>query len=625
MEIFAHTRQSKRLSLLTSVVSALIAFALLMAHQYFASHQQLHHELATQAKITSANSAAALVFNDEKAARENLETLRSNPRILGAAFYLGNGTQLATEDGDKNVFPDRIDPQDLSSPSLAKAPLPIFTSLLRMEVTQDGTRVGTLLLHVSEKSLYLQLLEYGIGLILVGLISLFLASRFTARLRKTMAITEGQLEQMALYDNVTGLPNRRFFEHELRKALARIKREKENAALLLIDVDNFKKVNDLCGHHAGDEVLKMIAGRLKQSVRQDDVIARVGGDEFAAILFKVGEPENINAIANAMIATISQPFPTKPIPSHVGLSIGMTIMPSDSEDPQTLLRWSDMAMYEAKSQGKNRALFFSKDINDKIRHDLQIEAELREALQTSSGLYVAYQPQICASSKRLIGVEALIRWRNKSGQIVSPVDFIPVAEKTGLIIKIGDWMVDRACQDLAHLREQGIDLPKIAINISPYELTHGPAVVEKILATLEKHGENPDHFQLELTENALMDENGSAVLNAFREAGFSLAIDDFGAGYSSLGYLKRFQVSTLKIDRQFVQRLPHDSEDAVIIRAIIQMAKALGISIVAEGVETEAQAEFLAAHDCDILQGYLLSRPLPLQELTDFIRTRTAP
>ena len=624
MEILAHRKYSRRLTLLTTAVAALASFLLLMTYQYISGRQQLQQELHTQAAIIGANSAAALVFSDEKAAHESLATIQHNPRILNGAFYQANGTLFILASDTDAVFPKSIDP--LAPSPLSRNPgMAPFTHLLRTEVFQDGTRVGSLLLHVSYKKLYLNLLGYAFGLVFIGLVALYLARRFTVRLRRKIILTKGQLEQMALYDRVTSLPNRRFFEYELNKAIHRIKRENENAALFLIDVDDFKKVNDLCGHHTGDEVLRMIAKRLKQTVRADDVIARVGGDEFAAILFKVGSPENVRNIARKMIEAIAEPFPTQPIPSHVGLSIGMTMMPNDSNDPPTLLRWSDMAMYEAKSQGKNRAHFFSEEINRKIRSDLQIEAELRQAIKNpGSGLYVAYQPQVCAKTRKMIGVEALIRWRLEDGHFISPGEFIPVAEKTGLIVDIGAWLITRICQDLAALRQHGIELPKVAINVSPREMTRGTSMVENACLTLDDFGENVNRFQFEITENALIDENAAEVLQAFHNAGFTLAIDDFGSGYSSLGYLKRFQVSTLKIDQQFVQQLPDDSEDAAIVTAVIQMAKALGITVVAEGVETAAQAEFLTEHGCDILQGYLISRPVPTQELLAFIQAQHA-
>lgn len=618
-----HSSRSQRLRVLATGVAVFITVLLLMAYQFVSDRKQFEEELRTEAMIIGASSSAALMFDDHDAAREILTIIRLTPRILGGALYRADGRLFVTEGDLYGVFPEKISPFNPNNPvEMEKEMEPdLFSGLIREEVFQQAVPVGTLLLHVTYRSLYWRTLEYALGVVVIVGFGFLLAHRFTLTLRKRMAFTEGQLEHMALYDRVTDLPNRRYFEHELRKAIARIKRERKDGALLYFDVDDFKKVNDLCGHQAGDDVLRLIAERLKKTVRSGDVIARVGGDEFASILFGVGTPENAAVVAENMIRVIAEPFPTEPIPSHVGLSIGVTMIPMDSDDAETLLRCSDMAMYVAKSLGKNRYQFYSEDINQRIQSQLEIEVALREALKAdSAGLWVAYQPQVCARTGRLMGVEALIRWTLESGKAISPGEFIPVAENTGLIIELGKWVLTRVCRDLAELRSLGIEIPKVAINVSPRQLTRGYNIVAEICQTLVRFGERVGRFQFEVTENALMDDNGAAVLDAFRDAGFSLAIDDFGSGYSSLGYLKRFQVSALKIDQQFVQRLPDDTEDAAIVSAVIQMSKALGITIVAEGVETEAQSAFLAAHGCDILQGYLISRPIAPQQLVDFIR-----
>ena len=623
MVIKRHSSRSKRLRVLATGLAAFITVALLMAYQFVSDRKQLVEELRTEAMIIGASSSAALVFNDQAAAREILTIIRLTPRILGGALYSADGRFFVAENDAHGVFPENIEAFNPNNPAgidIADDP-GLFSGLIREEVFQDSVRVGTLLLHVTYESLYWRLLDYALGVVLIIAFGFLLAHRFTLTLRKRMAFTEGQLEHMALYDRVTDLHNRHYFEHELRKAITRIKREGKDGALLYFDVDDFKKVNDLCGHQAGDDVLRMIAERLKKTTRSGDIIGRVGGDEFAAILFGVGTPESAAVVADNMIRVIAEPFPTEPIESHVGLSIGVTMIPVDSDDSDTLLRCSDMAMYVAKSLGKNRYQFFSEEINNRIQRQLEIEAALRKALKAdSAGLWVAYQPQVCAKTGRLMGVEALMRWAQDDGKPISPADFIPVAEKTGLIIDLGKWVLKRVCRDLAELRSLGIEIPKVAINVSPRELTRGYNIVGEICQTLVSFGERVGRFQFEVTENALMDDNGADVLDAFRDAGFSLAIDDFGSGYSSLGYLKRFQVSALKIDQQFVQRLPDDAEDGAIASAVIQMSKALGITVVAEGVETEAQAAFLAEHGCDILQGYLISRPIAPQQLIEFIR-----
>ena len=625
MDIQDRSHHSRRLTLLSTGLALLIALILLLVHQYVVGRRQLLEELHTQAAIIGANSAAALVFNDEKAAREILGAIQLTPRILGAALFRVDDRLLARETKDMIDFPLHLRAQDNSGIDSQQTRFGVFSAVLREDIRTDGAKIGTLLLGVDLTSLYWRLLEYVLGVIVIALIALALSHRFTARLRMRVANTEARLEQLALYDPVTGLANRRLFEQELKKTVASIGRNTPGAALLFIDIDDFKKVNDSCGHEVGDQVLRMIGERLRSVVRATDTVARIGGDEFAAILYNIGDPENTAKVARAMITAIDEPFPTHPTPSYVGLSIGLALLPVDGDDPVSLLRRADMAMYAAKSQGKNRFHFFSEAIDARVRGDLQIEADLRQALgKPDSGLWVAYQPQFCTLTKALVGVEALARWRREDGSELSPGEFIPVAEKSGLINELGNWVLARVCQDLAVMRAAGVDLPKVAVNVSPRQLTRGAGMVEKFCRTLSDYGEPIERFEFELTESALMDENGAVVIDAFRAAGFSLAIDDFGTGYSSLGYLKRLQVGKLKIDQRFIRELPDNADDAAIVSAVIKMAWALNIKVVAEGVETEAQAMFLQAHGCDFLQGYLLGRPMPPAALVTYLRGRPA-
>jgi EAL domain-containing protein (putative c-di-GMP-specific phosphodiesterase class I) len=280
-----------------------------------------------------------------------------------------------------------------------------------------------------------------------------------------------------------------------------------------------------------------------------------------------------------------------------------------------------MAMYVAKTQGKNSFRFFSEAIDARVRKDLELELGLRQALQNDDGeLWVAYQPQLDAQTRKLIGVEALMRWKKADGQAVSPGEFIPVAERSGVIVELGDWVLKQVCRDLSALRQRGVELPKVSINLSPRQLLLGCGLVERICATLAEFGEDTSRFEFELTESALMDNDGSVMLDALHAAGFSLSIDDFGTGYSSFGYLKRFYVGELKIDQSFIRGLPEDGENAAIVMAVIQMAHALSLTVVAEGVETTQQADFLRTCGCDILQGYLLGRPMPQAQLVDFVQ-----
>lgn len=620
-------RRSNRLSLLSTGLALLIAFILLMVHQYVVGRSLMVEELHTEAAIVGSNSAAALVFSDAKAAQETINAVRLTPRITGGALYRADGRRLASVSSDGGwSFPARlvVGGADASQELYEVPPATaygLFGGVLREDIHVEGTQVGTLLLHVSFSWLYWRMFQYAVGVLGIATVALALAYRLTSGLRRRMVRAEEQLELLAFYDQVTGLPNRRLFERELRQTAVRTARERVGAALLFIDIDDFKKVNDSLGHAVGDQVLKMIGERMMAVLRSGDVVARLGGDEFAVILYGIGDPENAARVAHLMLEAIAVPFPTKPTPSHVGLSIGVLLLPAEDNDPTVLLRRADMAMYVAKTHGKNSFRFFSEAIDDRVRHELELEAELRLALREGGrGLWVAYQPQLCARTRQLVGVEALARWRRDDGTQVGPGEFIPVAEQTGLISELGDWVLNQVCRDLATLRASGVDLPKVSVNVSSRQLLRGSGLVARFCDTIARHGEQRERFEFELTESALMDEGGSAVLDAFHDAGFSLSIDDFGTGYSSLGYLKRFQVSELKIDQSFVRDLPHNGESAAIISAVIQMSHALNLAVVAEGVETQEQADFLRACDCDVLQGYWFARPMPPAELVAYLR-----
>ena len=605
-------KRIQRLSLLSIGLALLITVVLLVGYHYIDARRKLLEEVHTQAAIIGANSTAAILFDDAKTASEIINAIRLTPRILSGALYRADGKMLASSSaGNTRSLPTLLADVDIAQDR----------SLLREEIRQENVNVGTVVLRISFDSLYWGLVEYVLGVLAIATIALALAYSLTYRLRKRMAQAEEQLEQLALYDQVTGLPNRRLFERELEKTLSRIQREPQNAALLFIDVDDFKKVNDSLGHAAGDQVLRMIAERLRKTVRAGDEIARLGGDEFAAVLFGIGAPDNAGKVAREMINAISAPFLTEPNATHVGLSIGIALIPADGDDPATLLRRADMAMYVVKTQGKSGFQFFSEGIDAKVRNDLALETGLRAALRgRDEELWVAYQPQRCAATQRLVGVEALVRWRRLDGSEIPTSEFVPIAEKTGLISELGDWVLDRVCRDLVAMGSNGVVLPKIAINISPRQLLRGSAVAENFRRTIMQYELDPSRFDFELTENALMGEGAAAVLDAFCDAGFSITIDDFGTGYSSLGYLKRFRVSKLKIDQRFVRGLPDNAEDMAIVSAVIQMAHALRISVVAEGVETLAQADFLVDQGCDSLQGYLFGRPMSPADLILYTR-----
>ncbi len=618
-ESLQRRRRARLLSLLSTLLALSIAFVLLLAHQFVVGRRVLLEELRAEAAIIAANSSAALVFDDARAGQETVAAIRHTPRILAAALYRADGRLLALHAESAATFPGQL-PAEVPAPRLLGF-FPADPETLREPVLHETAQVGTLVLRVDFSSLYWRLAEFALGMSGIAAVALALSHRLTGRLRRRIARTEEQLERFALYDQVTGLPNRRLFERELRRMSAAHRPGGPQGALLFLDIDDFKKVNDAHGHAVGDQVLAMIGGRLRAAVRGSDIMARIGGDEFAVILTEVGSPDNAANVALKLIEVLGEPFPTEPVPSHIGVSIGIAMLPDDGDSPGALLRNADMAMYVAKGQGKNSYHFFSSALDGKVRHDLALESGLRRALGAGGeGLWVAYQPKLCARTQRVLGVEALARWRMADGQTVSPAEFIPVAEHSGLIVPLGEWLLDAVCRDIATLRAGGLAMPPVAVNVSALQLLRDPEIVGNFCRTLAGHGEPAEAFEIELTESALTEARGAAVLEGFRAAGFALAIDDFGTGYSSLGYLRRFQVGTLKIDQSFVRRLPGHEGDAAIVRAVIQMAEALNIAVVAEGVETRAQADFLAANGCAILQGYLFARPMDAAALAGFLR-----
>lgn len=427
--------------------------------------------------------------------------------------------------------------------------------------------------------------------------------------------SQKQMEQLAYYDALTGLANRSYFRDQLRKAILMSQRGYFSFALLYFDLDEFKLINDTLGHDAGDELLIEVAKRLKARLRDDDLIARLGGDEFAVILSDIKDKVQAGTIA----AQLQQAFLTPVKLGHqevaISASIGITVAPDDGVDEELLLKHADLAMYEAKARGKNTYRFFSQDLNDAANERLLIESQLREAIRDQQFL-LYYQPKIDLSDETLIGYEALIRWLRPDNTLVPPNRFIHVAESTGLIVPIGEWIILEACRFLARQHSRGYAV-SVSINLSVRQFND-----EQLTATIERiiqrTGVDPSYLVFEITESMLMGDTDAAIkqLNQLKRLGVSLSIDDFGTGYSSLNYLKRFPVDELKIDRSFVKDIPEDQNDMDIVAAIIAMAQKMQLRVVAEGVESEAQAEFLKQNACYLVQGYYFSMPLAEQELS---------
>ena len=433
------------------------------------------------------------------------------------------------------------------------------------------------------------------------------------------ARADERIEYLASHDSLTHLPNREMFNGMLRRAIDAAARYRRRFALLFIDLDRFKVINDSLGHDAGDMLLVEIGGRLRRALRSSDVVARLGGDEFVVILEEVAERPEVERIAGDLLSILSQPLQLSGYECHTTASIGIAMYPTDGTDVQTLTKNADMAMYLAKEDGKNAFRFFTREFKTQSIEQLKLETALRRALERDQ-FTLHYQPKIDIASGQITGVEALLRWNHPDLGTVAPGQFIPLAEETGMIVPIGRWVLKEACAQNMAWQRRGLRPVTMAVNLSPRQFadTH---LLRDIDEALVASGMSPVLLQLEVTESMVMRNVSRAikVLDAIQSRGIRLAIDDFGTGYSSMSLMKQFPIDTIKIDRSFIRDLPVDSEDQAIAQAIISMGKALGMTVIAEGVETVEQEAFLRSHACDEMQGFLFSRPLPAQQMAGLL------
>lgn len=429
--------------------------------------------------------------------------------------------------------------------------------------------------------------------------------------------TEQHIHQLANYDRLTKLPNRDLCQDRLRQAIAQAARQNTLVALLFFDLDRFKVINETLGHAHGDQLLQHVAQRMKSSLRETDTVGRLGGDEFVVILTGLTDTSDAARVAQNILNTLVRPITLDDHEVFVTTSIGISLYPNDAKDVESLTQNADTAMYRAKEQGRNHYQFYTLDMNARALERLNLENDLRHALERDEFL-LHYQPQLDLSSQQIVGFEALLRWDHTDLGFISPVDFIPIAEETGLIMPIGEWVLNAACQQAKQWQDQGFKNANIAVNLSNRQFAQ-ENVLETVTKALDSAGLDPSHLELEITESCVMvnPEEAIVVLRQLNDMGVRISIDDFGTGYSSLSYLKRFPLDTLKIDRSFVNDITDDPDSAVIVEAILAMAHSLRLNVVAEGVETREQMAFLEAHDCDMIQGYLLSKPLPAKDAAE--------
>ena len=431
---------------------------------------------------------------------------------------------------------------------------------------------------------------------------------------------EQQIYRLAYHDVLTGLPNRSRLHTLLRQALLEAQRHKTHGAIMFIDLNRFKQINDSLGHAHGDILLKEVAKRLTASLRSADIISRIGGDEFVAALVNITKHEDAAVVAQKILDSLSMPIMVEGHELQISASIGISVYPDDGNDAETLIKNADIAMYRAKQgEAHDGYLFFSPDMNQRALERLKLENSLRRALERDE-LVLHYQPQQCLQSGKIVGAEVLLRWNRPGTGMVSPGDFIPLAEETGLIVPIGQWILETVCARNKEWQRAGLPIVKLAVNISAKQFR--PTLPRLVAEILARHELDARFLELEITESMIMQnvEGVIAMMDDFQQLGTSLSLDDFGTGYSSLSYLKRFPIDKLKIDQSFVRGVTKDADDEAITKAIISLSRNLGLRVIAEGVETEEQLAFLRSAGCEEIQGYYYSRPLPEEDFVKFLR-----
>jgi diguanylate cyclase len=653
----------------------LVLFTLLLGYGYTSFRKDLHKDLVTQATIVEHSSTAALLFEDKNAAQEILSTLKFMGSINRAFLFNDKNLLLAAYEKDGKVKQGAKE----GLVGLKQLHSSIKTQFLVKEIVFDGRVIGTLFIEASlDKSntrLILLILAVVIAALIGLIISLFISLRINKFLTQPIltlthlvgrvstsndysvrsqiltkdeigSLSEGinamltsielrderletelvkqklaekALDHLAYYDTITQLPNRHYFNQQLNKRITDSVKINKCCCLLFIDLDDFKVINDTYGHRVGDQLLADVGVRIQQSIRADDEVFRIGGDEFAILLSDNSQFSHSQELASHIISNCANKFIVNNNDLYIGVSIGISGATQVGQQATDLLRSADSAMYRAKNEGKNNFKVFSKEIDDESHFRNYLETALRSALAREE-FEVYYQPIVNLKTEEIVGFEALLRWHEPIYGDISPGVFIPCAERIGVIIPIGEWVLRQACQAQKKLRDLfGIDF-MMNVNLSGRQLREFD-VVHKILDIVSETGINPACLNVELTESVLMDNSQSTInkFHALRNVGVSISIDDFGTGYSSLSYLKRFPINTIKIDRSFINDIANDSGDQAITLAIIALANTLKLTVVAEGVETVEQKRMLKLNNCEKAQGYLFSKPLPESALRNML------
>ena len=590
---------SKMLSVgqLVAAAAALgVLCCVLLAYQFIILRQALIDDVTVQAAIISDNVAASLMFKDHVAAAEMLHSFRPSPFLASALVFDRNGVQFAE-------YHRRS--ENSSGPTLYDWSLALIS--VERPISYRGAALGSVVLVAETRVIGEAMLRYGALLAAASLSAMVATALVTRRVKVRMRRTERQLEYLAYTDPVTDLPNRRYTYEMLEIQIAASQRKGSQVGLLLIDLDNFKAVNDTAGHAAGDRLLRSVATVLRATVRPTDFVGRIGGDEFAVIVSPLRLETDLDNVAQRILEGLRCPLQLDGLEMTPTASIGASVFPQDASAMSELLSNADVALYRAKENGRDTLSIFRREMILAAQRRAKLERDLRHHLEAGM-LTLAYQPQYACVSQAMVGVEALLRWHHPEHGPISPVEFIPIAEESGLIIELGRWVLERACADAVTLeRLTGVALT-MAVNVSARQLRE-KNFIDVVQQTLLNTGMRADRLELELTESMLMDDLDAAVefMRKVRLLGVRLSIDDFGTGHSSLAYLQTFPIDHLKIDRSFVKLLP--GSGTMIASAIIHLAHGFNLTVIAEGVEDAQQLEWLKDAGCDYVQGYLLARP----------------
>ena len=642
-------------------ITLLLATSLLTVFQLRENKTNMIENLTTLARITGDNVEAAILFDNNSDANQVLSELKNDPRIIAAAIYTQDSNQFASYIREKET-PHAFMPPDKDGHIHESNMMHILQTIISQN---DASEIGKVYIMASTKTLDKQLHKNIFITSVIVLISLIIGYFLSFQLQKTISLPilklsdatnkvknekdysirihqndyqeiemlcdgfnamlheiqnrDDHLQKLASYDPLTGLANRKYFSDILSQAIIRGKRKSHKHAILFMDLDRFKHINDSLGHSIGDELLVQVAKRFEFIIRGDDTVARFGGDEFTVLLQEIINSNHVIEVAERIIDVMKEPFNLHGHEVVISPSIGIVMYPEHGMSSEQLMRNADTAMYESKHAGGNSFWFYSEHMNISAQKRLKLEESLRQAIHKDE-IVVHYQPQLCLSSGKIVGIEALCRWNKDQKELIPPNDFLPLADETGLIIPIGNIIIKKALKTLQQLKDENLYDQRLAINMSAKQF-RSAETIEQMLEFINESKIDPDLVEIEVTEEALIDDNQELIstMHKLRDNGVHLAIDDFGTGYSSLSYLKKFPFDILKIDMSFVKDMQETNRSLNIVKAIIDMSHHLDLSVVAEGVETEVQIKLLREMACDTIQGYYFCKPMDEKHFRQFL------